>query len=96
MREIGIRKVVGASVWDIVRLLTWDFSWLVLISNLIAWPVAFVLMIRWLDGVAYRIELSPLMFIGCTACAFLIAWVTVASVAARAATSRPSHAMQQG
>ena len=52
-KEIGIRKVLGASVRDIVRLLVWQFSRPVIVANLIAWPVAFWLMRDWLDGFRY-------------------------------------------
>ena len=71
-KEIGLRKTVGASVWDIVRLFAGEFGVLVLIANLIAWPVAYILMKRWLETFAYRIELGPLAFVarGLTVLAF--------------------------
>jgi chorismate synthase len=72
---------MGGSVWSIVLLLTNDFSKLVLISNLIAWPVAWFTMSRWLENFAYRIDLTPLIFIGSGLIALCIAWVTVAEAA---------------
>ena len=53
-KEIGIRKVMGASVSDIVLLLTSDFTKLVLVANLIAWPVAYYFMTQWLTRFAYK------------------------------------------
>jgi putative ABC transport system permease protein len=59
-KEIGIRKVMGGSTKDIVLLLTRDFSKLVLLSNVLAWPIAWFLMNRWLETFAYRIDLNTL------------------------------------
>jgi len=93
-KEIGIRKVFGASVRDVVRLLVWQFSKPVLIANLIAWPVAWYYLRNWLDGFAYRIDLSPLYFIAAALVALLIAWATVSAQAMRAARSRPVNALR--
>jgi putative ABC transport system permease protein len=93
-KEIGVRKVMGGSVWDIVKLLTWELSKLVLLANLIAWPVAWFLMRRWLENFAYRIDLGPMVFLGAAVMALLVAWVTVGALAARAATSRPILALR--
>ena len=93
-KEIGIRKVMGGSVWSIVVLLTNDFSRLVLLSNLIAWPVAYVAMNRWLENFAYRIDLTPLLFIGSGLIALCIAWVTVGGTAAKAASAKPVLALR--
>src|SRR5690606_18306668 len=84
-KEIGVRKVMGGSVWSIVLLLTNDFSRLVLVSNVIAWPIAYVAMNRWLENFAYRIDLTPMVFIGSGLIALCIAWVTVGGTAAQAA-----------
>jgi putative ABC transport system permease protein len=62
-KEIGLRKTLGAGVWDIVQLFTTEFAVLVAIANVVAWPVAYILMRRWLDGFAYRIELGPFAFV---------------------------------
>jgi putative ABC transport system permease protein len=85
---------MGGSVWSIVRLLTNDFSKLVLLSNLIAWPVAYVAMNRWLENFAYRIDLTPLIFIGSGLIALCIAWVTVGGTAAKAASQKPVLALR--
>jgi len=88
-KEIGVRKVMGGSVWDIVKLLTWDFTKLVLLANLIAWPVAYFAMNRWLSNFAYRIDIGIVVFLGASVIALLIAWLTVGGLAARAASERP-------
>ncbi|MES2625621.1 MAG: ABC transporter permease [Pseudomonadota bacterium] len=93
-KEIGVRKVMGGSVWSIVLLLTNDFSRLVLLSNLIAWPVAYFVMNRWLENFAYRIDLTPFVFIGSGLIALCIAWVTVGGTAARAANAKPVLALR--
>ena len=93
-KEIGVRKVMGGSVWSIVLLLTNDFSKLVLLSNLVAWPVAYFAMERWLQNFAYRIDLTPLIFIGSGLTALCIAWVTVGGTAAKAASQKPVLALR--
>ncbi len=93
-REIGIRKVLGASVRNIVQLMVWQFSKPVLIANLIAWPVAFYFMNEWLSGFVHRISLSPLVFILAGLAALLIAWTTVAGHAVRVARTNPAIALR--
>jgi putative ABC transport system permease protein len=93
-KEIGLRKVLGATVVDIVRLLVWQFSKPVLVANLAAWPVAWFLMARWLGGYAYRIQMNPLVFALAGLSALLIAWATVAGHAARVASAKPVNALR--
>lgn len=98
-KEIGMRKVLGASVLDIVRLLVWQFSRPVLLANLIAWPIAFVLMHRWLGGFRHSISITnPLVFLplfgGAGLIALLIAWATTAGHAYRVARGRPGKALR--
>ncbi|MGD9160857.1 MAG: ABC transporter permease, partial [Desulfobacteraceae bacterium] len=85
--EIGLRKVMGAKVKNIVRLLIWQFSKPILIANIIAWPVAILAMQYWLDRFQYRF--NPLYMIPiCLASgliAFVIAWCTVAGNTTRVA-----------
>ncbi|MEL6544119.1 MAG: ABC transporter permease, partial [Myxococcota bacterium] len=88
-KEIGIRKVMGASTLDIVRLLLWQFSKPVLIANLIAWPASAYMMNDWLTSFQYRVSLNPLLFVAAGILALLIAWVTVGGHAARFAQTRP-------
>ncbi|MBB6254794.1 ABC transporter permease [Nitrospirillum iridis] len=93
-KEIGLRKVLGATVADIVRLLVWQFSKPVLMANLVAWPLAWVVMGRWLGGFAYRVQLDPLIFALAGLSALLIAWATVAGHAARVAAAKPVTALR--
>lgn len=93
-REVGIRKVMGASSMDIIRLMVWQFSKPVLIANLIAWPVAWYILNDWLSGFAYRIDLSPWYFAGAGVLALLIAWFTVAGHAYSVARNHPSEALR--
>jgi putative ABC transport system permease protein len=93
-KEIGIRKTIGGSVTDIVLLISGEFGKLVLVANLIAWPAAYFLMQRWLASFAYRIDMSLWLFVAAAACAFVIACVTVGSVAARAASAKPINALR--
>ena len=88
-KEIGIRKTLGASVPEIVRLFATEFGVLVLIANVVAWPVAYFAMQRWLAGFAYRIELGPFVFVASALLALLVAMLTVALVATRAARAKP-------
>ncbi|MEA1674486.1 ABC transporter permease [Nitrospirillum sp. BR 11163] len=93
-KEIGLRKVLGAGVTDIVRLLVWQFSKPVMVANLIAWPLAWLGLSRWLQGYAYRIALNPLVFAVAGLAALVIAWVTVAGHAARVAAAKPVDALR--
>ncbi|PVX28855.1 ABC transporter permease [Sphingomonas pokkalii] len=94
IKEIGIRKVLGASSPDIVKLLVGQFMRPVLIANLIAWPLAFLAMRTWLAGFEDRIALSPLYFIGATLFAIGIAVLTVIGQALRASRAAPSWALR--
>jgi putative ABC transport system permease protein len=93
-KEIGIRKVFGARVRDVVLQLLWQFSVPVLIANVIAWPVAWYYLRGWLEGFAYRITLSPVYFLGSGATALVIAWVTILIHARRVAGANPIHALR--
>lgn len=88
-KEIGIRRVLGASVWSIVLLLTHDFSKPVLLSNILAWPIAYFAMERWLENFAYRIDITPVVFIGSGLIALCIAWATTGGTAMKAAKLKP-------
>jgi putative ABC transport system permease protein len=93
-REIGLRKVMGASRWDILRLLGWQFAQPVLWANLIAWPAAYLLMRRWLEGFAYHVDLSPVVFVAASALALVIALATVSGHALLVARTRPVEALR--
>jgi putative ABC transport system permease protein len=93
-KEIGIRKVLGARTFDIVRLLVWQFSRPVLIANLVAWPVAWWVMRDWLNQFDLRITLGPTPFIGAALVALLIAVGTIGAHAFRVARTNPVHALR--
>jgi putative ABC transport system permease protein len=95
-KEIGIRKVMGASVNDIVALLIWQFSKPVVISNLVAWPIAVYLMLSWLETFPYRISylwLVPIC-LGVGLLSMIIAWSTVGGNAAKVARKNPIKALR--
>ena len=93
-KEIGIRKTLGASVGGVVALLSKDFIKLVLLANVIAWPVAYFAMNKWLQDFAYRIDLSWPVFILSGAIALLIALLTVSTQAIRAALANPVESLR--
>ncbi len=95
-KEIGVRKVMGASVTDIVLLLTADFTRLVLLANLIAWPVAFYFMRSWLTGFAYQAPFASWawLFLASGIAALVVAWLTIAVQASGAARARPVLALR--
>jgi putative ABC transport system permease protein len=93
-KEIGVRKVMGGTVLDIVRLFSGEFSRLVLLANLIAWPAAYFLMRRWLESFAYRIDLDPLVFVGSALLALAVTLLTVGAIAARAAATKPIQSLR--
>jgi putative ABC transport system permease protein len=93
-KEIGIRKVLGASVPSLVGLLTRDVVALVAVAFVVATPVAYLAMNRWLDGFAYRVDLGLGVFVLAGALALLIALATVSVQAVRAATMDPVRALR--
>lgn len=92
--EIGLRKVMGASRADILRLLGWQFAQPVLLANLLAWPCAWFFMRRWLEGFAYHIDLSPLAFLLASVLALVIALATVSGHALTVARAKPAQALR--
>jgi putative ABC transport system permease protein len=93
-KEIGIRKVMGASVAGIVRLLSKDFVVLVALANLIAWPAAYIVMSSWLENFAYRIDIGLMSFILSGFLALFIALCTISYQSIRAATADPVDSLR--
>ena len=79
---------------DILRLLLLQFSRPIIVANLIAWPVSFYLMRDWLQGFAYRIDMTILPYAGAAILVLLIAWATVGGHAWRVARTNPIHALR--
>ena len=92
-REIGIRKVMGASVARITVLLSSEFMRWVVIANLLAWPVAWLVMDRWLQNFALRTSQDPVFFVLSAAGALVIALLTVSVLSVRAASASPIKAL---
>jgi putative ABC transport system permease protein len=93
-KEIGVRKVLGASVPGVVGLLTREYVWLVCLANLFAWPLAYYVLNLWLQDYAYRISVGIGTFLLAGGIAFLIALLTVSYQAIRAATTNPVEALR--
>jgi putative ABC transport system permease protein len=93
-KEIGIRKVLGASAPGIIRLLLKEFVILVGIANLAAWPIAYFVMRRWLQDFAYRTSLGLGVFVTAGALTLLIALTTVSLQAVKAALADPIRSLR--
>lgn len=94
IKEIGIRKVLGANIGSIVQLLNKETVWLILVAILIASPLAWWALNKWLQGFAYRIELQWWMFAAAGSLAMLIALLTVSTQAIRAARMNPIKSLR--
>lgn len=94
VKEIGIRKVLGASVPSILGLLSKEIVILIVIANLIAWPVAWYFMDKWLGSFAYHINMDVLAYLLAGALAVLIALVTVSTQTIKAAMSNPANTLR--
>ncbi len=94
IKEIGIRKVLGASVASIVQLLSRDFLKLVILAAVIAFPVAWYAMTKWLEDFAYRINIPWWIFIAAGIIATLVAFVTISAMAMKAANANPVKSLR--
>ncbi|HNK30343.1 MAG TPA: FtsX-like permease family protein, partial [Ferruginibacter sp.] len=94
VKEIGVRKVLGASVSGIVGLLSKDFLKLVFVAIVIASPLAWYIMNKWLQDFAYRVDISWWVFVVAGIGAVLIAFITIGFQAIRAATVNPVKSLR--
>lgn len=93
-KEIGVRRVLGASVSGIVALLSKDFIKWVLIANFISWPIAYIVMNEWLQNFAYRISIGILTFLFAGTIALIIALLTVSYQSIKAAVANPVESLR--
>jgi len=93
-KEIGVRKVLGASVYNIVYLLSTGFTKLILLATVIAIPLAWFAINGWLQGFAYHVDLSWMVFVFASLAALLIAWLTVGYESVKAALSNPVKSLR--
>jgi putative ABC transport system permease protein len=93
-KEIGIRKVLGASVRQITLLISKEFFVIVIIANIVAWPIAYFIMENWLSSFAYRISVGILIFVIPGGCALIIAVLTVSVQSVKAALANPVDSLK--
>jgi ABC-type antimicrobial peptide transport system permease subunit len=93
-KEVGIRKVLGASVRNSLYLLSKEFTLLIIIAFIISAPIAYYIMNEWLKNYSYRVPLSASIFILAILGSVLIAWLTVAHRAILAATANPVKSLR--
>lgn len=95
LKEIGIRKILGSTVFGIVRLLSKEFTIIVLIATAIALPVSYLLASKWLEGFAYHIDLKWWFFVASAALSLLIAWFTVGLQTIKVARINPARCIKE-
>ena len=94
IKEIGVRKVLGASSGSVMRLLVMDFAKWVLLANLLAWPLAWFAADRWLESFAYRVEVDWVLLLVASVIAFAVALVTALAQSWSAARMNPAAALR--
>jgi putative ABC transport system permease protein len=94
IKEIGIRKVLGASVPNILGLLSKEIVGLILIANVVAWPVAWIFMGKWLNTFAYHITMSAMVYAFAAVAAVLVALLTVSAQTIKAAMTNPTNTLR--
>lgn len=93
-REIGVRKALGASVRRLLGMLSAEFVVLVLVANIVAWPAAWLIMGRWLDNFAYRVDIGLGIFFASAGAALLITMMTIGYHVTRTALANPAEVLR--
>ena len=93
-KEVGIRKVLGASLTQLIGLLSWDFMILIGLSMLIAIPIAWYLLNRWLEDFAYRVDMPWQLFLAAGLGTLVIAFLTISAQTLRTARRNPVEALR--
>jgi putative ABC transport system permease protein len=93
-KEVGIRKVLGASGRSIVMLFSKEFTILIFVAFLVAAPVAWYMMNMWLDNFVFKIDMNAWIFIPAIIASMIIAWITVGFKAIRAALANPIRSLR--
>jgi ABC-type antimicrobial peptide transport system permease subunit len=93
-KEVGIRKVLGASARHIVYLMSKEFTVLIIIAFIISAPIAYYIMHKWLQNYSYRIPLSVSIFLLAIFSSIIIAWITVGQRAVKAAMANPVKSLR--
>ena len=93
-KEIGIRRVLGASIPNILLLLSKQFTRPVLLANVVAWPLAFYGLAQWLQTFAYRVELNALIFPTASMAVLALAVITICIQSAKAASTNPVETLR--
>jgi putative ABC transport system permease protein len=93
-KEMALRRVLGADVKNIIILFIRDYVWLILIANMIAWPLAYILTNKWLENYAYRVQqdFGPFVVVG--ACTFLMAFLLIALQSLKVAVANPVKSLR--
>ncbi len=94
IKEIGVRKVLGASVPHILMLLSKEIVILIVMANLLAWPIAWIFMGQWLKSFAYHIDMNLLVYLIAAVLAILVALLTVSTQTIKAAMTNPSNTLR--
>ena len=93
-KEIAVRKILGASDFQIMKLLNTSFFTIVLVANLISWPLAYILTKGWLETFAYRVEMPVLPFVISGAVTIILTIITVSLQATKAVKANPVDALK--
>jgi putative ABC transport system permease protein len=93
-REIGIRKTYGASIQVVLSLLSKEVMYLIMISSLIAYPIAYFGSKYWLAGFADKVKISPLIYVLATLVALAVGWISISYQTIKAANYNPARALR--